>query len=560
MNDKRFPFNYFIPSVLTILLVCSSYSHIAKAQQLSANDNYNEYLQALAVSGIGTEAVNPFLFVDQRDFFWRSLDTLEQHPWVNLPATVLQTSTSEKRFTFAPHDPKLRSYWQSLEPGGHHDGPVWQGRGFTTDFSAGFFVRYGILSASLRPHIIYNQNRSFELSPYEPNTDRSQFAYPLGNIDWPQRFGNGPFWSFDIGNSYIRADYKGWAAGISNELMQWGPARQNSILMDSNAPGFRHFFISTSQPKDIHIGLLKTKLFWGKMFESDFFDDNSLNNERYISGLTLSVNPKPLPGLRLGINRIFYETIPPNGIPPGDLLKIFEAFTKVNFTNDSNPGGNDQADQLLSLFGRWIFPNSGLEIYGEWARTDHSWNWREFFTEPEHSRGYTLGLQKTFKLSTERIFSSTLEFTQLEASKTGLFRGFPTFYVHGRSHQGYTNRGQLLGAAIGPGSSSQYIDGALFFDKGSIKLFAQRVAQNNDFLYQSDEMFGDEIQSLDENKYWLHNVEMRFGASLLYFYKQFEAGIGFIYRRELNDDYIYKNDKNHLGISMSIRYRLSDLR
>jgi hypothetical protein len=526
---------------------------VSKAQKLPANDIYIDYLKILEINGTLSEANSPDQF-----YSIKQLDSLRQHPWQKVPNIGLKI-INDGVWEIVPYDPRLRTYWQSLEPGGQQDGAVWQGRGFTTDFSTGLFMRYRFLSASIRPQVIYNQNRTFELSPYT-RSNRSDFAYPLGNIDWPQRFGNNPFWTFDWGHSYIRADYHGWATGISNEKMRWGPSRQNALLMDSNAPGFRHFFIGTSEPENIYIGDLETKLFWGKLFESDYFDDNASNNERYISGLTLSITPRPTPGLTLGINRIFYETIPPEGIPPGDLLKIFEGFTKVNFTSDTNIGGNDQADQLLSLFGQWVFPTSGLEIYGEWARTDHSWNWRDFFTEPEHSRGYTVGLQKNFDLHQQQILSINAELTQLEASKSGVFRGSPTFYVHGKSHQGYTNRGQLLGASIGPGSSSQYIDGSLFFGKGRIKVFAQRVAQNNDFLYESNAMLNEEIQNPDNNKYWLHNVEIRFGASLLYFYKQFETGIGFTYRRELNDDYIYRNDKDHLGVKLSLRYRLGELR
>lgn len=534
--------------MLFILTVTVSFHNTLKAQHIPENDIYNEYLKVLELNGNLSNSNS-----------LGQLDSLEQHPWKGLENPLLP-SNKNSRWEITPHNPKLRTYWQSLEPGGWHDGPVWQGRGFTTDFSAGLYLRYRILSASVRPHLIYNQNRSFELSPYATPSNRSEFAYPLGNIDWPQRFGDDPFWTLDAGESYIRADYRGWATGISNEQMRWGPSRQNALLMDSNAPGFRHFFIGTSGPKDIYIGNLETKMLWGKLIESDYFDNDTDNNERYISGLNLSITPKPAPGLTLGINRIFYETIPSEGIPVEDLFKIFEAFTKENFASNTNAGGNDQADQLISLFGKWIFPQSGLEIYGEWARTDHSWNWREFFTEPEHSRGYTIGLQKTFELKHRRILSINTELTQIEASKTGLFRGFPTFYVHSRSEQGYTNRGQIVGAAIGPGSSSQYIDGSLFFDKGRVKVFAQRVAQNNDFLYESDAMLDENIQNPNNNKYWLHNVEMRFGASLLYHYKQFETGIGFTYRRELNDDYIYKNDKNHLGIEMNIRYRISRLR
>lgn len=554
---------YYISSLLkttiTTTVVLASifiFQTTLHAQQLPVNDIYFEYLKTLEINGILTGTDSTHLFSS-----FKQLDNLNQHPWKGLPSPVIEPN-SNRGLNIIPHDLKLRSYWQSLEPGGQHDGPVWQGRGFTTDFSTGFFVQYGFLSASIHPHLLFNQNRSFERSPYPPNSNRSNFAYPLGNIDWPQRFGDDPFWTLDLGNSYIRADYKGWATGISNELMRWGPARQNALLLDSNAPGFRHFFVGTSEPKDIYFGHLETKLFWGKLIESDYFDNNPANDERYITGLNLSITPKPTPGLTLGINRIFYETIPLEGIPVGDLLKVFEGFTKVNFTSDTNLGGNDQADQLLSLFGRWTFPKSGLEIYGEWARTDHSWNWRDFLTEPEHSRAYTGGLQKTFELNNNQILSINAELTQLEASKTGAIRGsgFPSFYFHGRSQQGYSNRGQLLGAAIGPSSNSQYLGGSLYFGKGKVKVFAQRVAQNNDYLYNSDAMLDEEIQNPSNNKYWLHNIEMRFGTSFLYFYKQFETGIGFTYRRELNDDYIYKNDKNHLGIEFSLRYRLSRLR
>lgn len=549
-----------ILKITTILLLAAViHQPSLRAQQLPVNDIVRDYLRILKVNGTLTTLDKPFKISNHKYPTLQMLGRLKQSPWASVHAPVFNADSTQ-HFQIIPHDVRWRTYWQSMEPGRGHDGPVWQGRGFTTDLSTGFFVQDNIFSASFHPYLIFNQNQHLELSPYQTRSDRSIYSYPLGNIDWPQRLGNHPFWTFDLGNSYLRADYRGWTAGLSNELMRWGPARENALLMDSNAPGFRHFFIGTSKPKDIYIGDLQTKLIWGKLLESKYFDSNPSNDERYITGLTLSFNPKPVPHLQLGINRIFYETIPPEGIPARDLLQIFEALTKINFVKGSNLGGNDQADQLISLFGKWTFPKSGLEIYGEWARNDHSWNWRDFFTEPEHSRGYTLGLIKTFDLNNNRILFINAELTQLEASKTGLFRGYPTFYVHGKSVQGFTNRGQLLGASIGPGSSSQYIGSSLYFRKGRLKVFAQRVAQNNDFLYESNAMLDPGIQNPDHKKYWLHNIEMHFGASITYFYKQWETALGFTYRRELNDNYIYKNDKNYLGLQLSLRYRLSSLR
>ena len=416
-------------------------------------------------------------------------------------------------------------------------------------------MRYGILSGSLRPTVIFTQNRSFPLSPYIHSDQRSKFAYPLGNVDWPQRFGEDSFWRLDAGHTYLRADYSGWATGISNENRWWSPARRQALLLGTGAPGFPHFFIGTNQPKNIGIGHLQTTLIWGKLRESGYFDFNPENNERYITGGRVAFTPEPVPGLTLGINRIFYETIPPEGIPAGDLLKIFESFTKVNFTGSSNPGGNDQADQLLSLFGSWKFPASGLEIYGEWARTDHSWNWRDFVTEPEHSRGYTLGLVKVFELNNTNLLSLNAELTQLEANKTGQFRSYPTFYVHGRTRQGYSHKGQLLGASIGPGSSSQFLGSEFYFGKGRLAFWMQRVALNNDFLYKAENRVVEQ-NSPSINRYWLHNIEMRLGGAVTYFYRQFETSLGFTVRRELNDDYIYKNDQFHFGLEFAVRYRL----
>lgn len=538
------------PFLCYIWFICSP--EVIYAQSPPVKDLMYEYLQTLQLDGQipVTNGRNPNL--EDLD-----PDTLT-HPWETREPAVMKVYSSGL-FAIAPYDLELNNYWQSLEPFHTTDGPIWQGRGFSNQLSAGFYVRYGVLSASVRPNVIFTQNRSFELAPYEAREGRSPYSYPLGNIDWPQRYGEGSFWRLDAGESYLRGDYHGWGAGLSNETMWWSPARQNALLLSNNAPGFPHYFIETTEPKDIYIGHLETKLFWGKLWESDYFDNNPENNERYITGGRITFTPKPVPGLKVGINRIYYETIPPEGIPVGDLLKVFEAFTKVNFSGSSNPGGNDQADQLISLFGRWLFPKSGLEIYGEWARTDHSWNWRDFITEPDHSRGYTLGLTKVFELPEKRLLSVNAELTQLEASKTGQFRGYPTFYVHGRTRQGYSHRGQLLGASIGPGSSSQYIGSSLFFGKGKIELWAQRVALNNDFLYESTNVIAQE-NSPSTNKYWLHNIEMRLGGAVTYFYKQFETRLGFTIRRELNDDYIYKNDQTHVGLELSLRYRLSNLR
>ena len=529
----------------------------SSAQDLPIKGLYDDYLRVLQLDGripVQTEALQPNAF----DKIIQ-LDTLRNHPWSEIDAPTMGMIRNEK-FMLAPYDPLWQTYWHATKPGGKHDGPVWQGRGWTSAISTGFFIKYGFLSASFHPYLIYNQNRSFTLSPYQASPEYSHFAYPLGSIDWPQRFGNGPFWTFDPGPSYIRADVHGWAAGISNENLWWSPAIQNSILMSNNAPGFRHIFFGTNEPKNIYIGSLEANLFWGKLLESDYFDYNQVNNERYITGMVLAFHPKPIPNLTLGAGRTFYETIPREGIPVGDLFNVFEAFTKIHFAKEQHNGGNDRSDQMISLFGRWVFPKSGFELYAEWARNDHSWNWRDFIDEPGHSRGYTIGFQKTFNLQNDDILAVNAEITQLSASKTSIFRGFPTFYQHHIVKQGYSNKGQLLGAAIGPGGESEYLGGKWYFGNGRLNVWTQRVVKNNDFLYRSDAMLNPDLKNGKSDKYWLHNVQLNIGASLTWFYNQWEATVGMRLGREFNENYIYKNDHTRTGLQLSIRYRLSSLR
>ena len=526
-------------------------------QQVVTRDLFTEYERVLQLQGI--VPLHSVMNQPYSNDLVALPDTLGPHPWKGM-APPLFTPDRSRDFYLSAHDPELKSYWRSARPGGSNDGAVWQGRGLTTAFTGGVFLKFRNFSASIRPVVIYNQNSDFGLSPYPTPSGRSEYAWPFGNLDQPQRSGDAPFWTFDPGPSFIRADAWGWAAGISNQNLWWGPARQNAILMSNNAPGFPHLFLGTGRPKDIGIGKLETKLFWGKLLESDYFDRVDYNNERYITGLILAYSPEFVPGLTVGGGRIFYETIPPEGIPPADLLKVFEGFLKKRFRSAGNEGGNDLSDQILSFYGRWAFPESGFEVYGEWSRTDHSWDLRDFLSEPEHTRAYTVGLQKTFGLSHGRILALNAELTQLEAGKTSLFRAAGSYYLHHRSIQGYTHRGQLLGAGIGPGSNSQHLSGEYYFEKGRLSLWVRRVVYNNDFLYRSNAMMQDGLNSPNVRKYWLHNVELFLGSSLTWFHKRTETSLDLALSRMLNEHYIYRNDLTQLSIGLSFRYHLSPLR
>ena len=526
------------------------------AQQSTIQDPFIDYERVLQIGGI-----TPVHNVSDQPYSFRfitQLDTLPDHPWNYLPSyTDYQFQRSH--FTLRAYDPEINNFWRNLSPGGINNGAHWEGRGFTNSVSAGFHIRYRFLTASFRPIMIYNQNREFELSALPVRSGRSEFSYPFANIDQPQRFGDGSFRTFDPGQSYIRAEAAGYEAGLSNQNRWWGPALHYPIILSNNAPGFWHFFAGTAEPKDIYIGDLEATVLWGKLHESDYFDQQSFNDERYITGCTVTLNPKPVPNLSLGFSRIFYRVLPPEGIPVSELFKSFEAFTKSRFISSDALSGDDEYSQMLSLHGRWVFPQSGFELYGEWARNDHSWNFRDFLGEPEHSRAYMAGFQKSFLLSNNNILAVNAEIVQLENSNTGDFRAHPSYYAHHIVTQGYTHRGQVLGTGYGPGSNSQILQGNYYFRNGRLGGWARRTVHNNDYLYNSNAMMN-LPGNANTPKYWMHNFEMTFGSSLLYFYRQWETELSLELTREYNNDYVYQNDRTHVSISARIRYQLSSLR
>jgi hypothetical protein len=99
---------------------------------------------------------------------------------------------------------------------------------------------------------------------------------------------------------------------------------------------------------------------------------------------------------------------------------------------------------------------------------------------PNHTQGYTLGLQWRGGGWRAGDFRLQGEISQLEQSATFRDTAGPSWYTSTRVIQGYSNRGQMLGASIGPGASSQWL--ALDYLKTEWRLgtFAGRIRWNED--------------------------------------------------------------------------------
>ena len=438
---------------------------------------------------------------------------------------------------------ELETQINSKYPRSANDGALWAGKGLSVQVRGGVRIGWGPLTGTFLPTIYYARNASFETADV-PFPDRSAFAYPWSaNIDLPQRFGADPFTKYDWGQSGVRLNLGRFTAAFSNENMWWGPALRNPIVMGSTAPGFAHVDLGTGTPVATVIGQLEARVIWGQLGESDYFDQQPDNNRRYITGITLGYRPSFLPELVLGATRVFYQTWPTDGIGASELFDVFGEFFNTG-GRDTLPDGrvvNDRTDQIASFVARWVLPESGFEAFVEWARNDFSGSIRDLTLQPDHSRGYTLGFQKTIG-SGSAVSRVSGEFTTLGRSSTFLHRASPPFYIHGIVTQGYTHRGQLLGAAIGPGGQSQFLGFDRYTADGRWGVFIERIRFNDDHSFQTFSSVGFE------------NVEITVGASVFRFLTGFEVGGRIELSRRLNWNFNAGNDLTNVTLGLRVAH------
>lgn len=516
-------------------------AEVASAQILVVGDPIEEYLRLLQITGRADPAsfmVRPIVRLDSSVVI-----SAVSHPWEERMADGPLRRGTELVFTV--EDPLLRIFANSCFPTGQNDGAVWQGRGLTMALDGGGALQWRALTVQLRPMIGYTQNRYFPLAPVTVG-GMPEYAYPWRPIDMPQRFGPEAFWMLDAGQSEIRVHWRGAALGVGTANLWWGPGIRNAIVMSNNAAGFPHAFVGTSQPVGIGIGEFEVRWIWGRLGQSEWFDPTVLNANRFLTGLVGTYAPSFVDGLTLGASRVFYGWIPEDGLAFGHYMAVFQGLRKRTLASPSNPTGDDEHDQMASIFGRWVLAQSGFELYWEWARNDHSWELRDFLMEPEHSQAYQIGVQKAFTPGEQRLLAIHAEITHLERSTTLQVRAVPTYYAHHVVTQGYTHEGQIIGAGVGPGGNSQHIGLDLYDTWGRAGVWLQRDVHDNDAYYA--------WAQANDAGFCCHDVSLRLGGHGLWFAGDFDLGGGFVVTREMNR-YFFGLDLWNLNVSLSARWR-----
>lgn len=427
--------------------------------------------------------------------------------------------------------PELQLVNNNSLPWSMNDGDLWAGRGMSTRLAAGFYVKTRRVQLVLAPELTHEANKYFALHipqierPAIP-PDRSQWAFPWYvngpySVDMPTRFGPHPFSRLSLGQSSLFLRFSKFQFGFANENEWWGPGIGNALILSNNAPGFPHWVLRTANPIDIRIGELDLRWMVGGLTESPYFDTTSTNNLRSITLGAATLHLRRPAGLTVGVTRSVFETADGWGKVP---LRWFELFHAIGWPNDVplndstlSPGGRDQ---VFSLFARWVMPESGFELYGEWGRTEFPPSLRNFIIAPNHTQAYTLGFQWRHPgLTGADFWRVQAENTSVEQSPTFRDRPLGVWYTSRKVIQGYTNRGQPLGAAVGPGSSGQNLTIDYFAPSWSFGMKTGRVRLNEDVRSISPILEFKSWCSHDIDLYWgpHASAQSRFGFAAIDF-------------------------------------------
>ncbi|MBA3656688.1 MAG: hypothetical protein H0W69_04970 [Gemmatimonadaceae bacterium] len=388
--------------------------------------------------------------------------------------TMGYATTLNRTVTVMPFS--LASTYNSAIPVDRNNGSMWAGRGLSAGLQGGAIFRAGPVTIGALPEFSYQQNRGFDSLPRFTDAVSGYASGLYYQIDLPQRFGPDSYINVDAGQSYVRLDGRNIGVGLSNENIWWGPGISNAILFTNTAPGFPHLFAKTRSPFNIGIGRLGLEAFWGRATESDYFDSDPTNDHDMISSSLITFVPHGTRGLTLAFGRTF--TLPWDSVGTRTFTRLLQPFLAKSLSTTSNPQGHSVDDQRLSFLARYVLPASQFELYGEWAREDASYDTPDLISELEHSSGHVIGLVKGFNKTSDsfnRFYAEVTNLQSLRQDRPGIRPNAP-FYLH--APHGHTQRGQLLGASIGPGGESQLVGMDFFRKWGLGGFFLERVRRD----------------------------------------------------------------------------------
>ena len=455
------------------------------------------------------------------------------------------------------YGPEWFNSYNTAAPYGQNDGALWQGKGYNTSLTAGARLEAYGLELTFKPQLSYSQNKEFD---YFTSTSMQSvsyldkadtYGYLWGTVDAPQRFGNTSFWDFDWGDTEIRYTWHNFTVGAGTQSIWLGPAWLNPVLHSNNAATYPKVDVGLRKT-EIHLpwlgwdlGAIEGRVWTGYLSESEYFDDDSSNDHNMIHGLSMSYAPSFLQGLTLSANRIC-------------LTKWKISNLKHIVPSDENYVGNDATegeDQKVSFSADWIFQNVGFEVYGELGFDDGL----HLNSIPQHARVYTVGAKKALQLSENHNLHSEIifEWNCTEMSQDFQLQWAYNFGFHHHITQGYTNRGQWIGAGSGYGGRGFYLGYRIYHKKGSVLAFFHHWQPDNNFIYSKAVNASAENGELNKTYIRSWKTYNTFGLTTNYFFTpSFVTEMSFFTTEIMNSLYAESGSKDlrNFHIELSAKY------
>ena len=465
--------------------------------------------------------------------------------YMNIFPNLLQSKNKKLKLSLLPVD--LIFDYNSHHPYNRNNGTMIPNRGYQHLLSFGLFLKAGPLEIQLKPEHHFAENLDFD-GFWEGHYDEIWEKRYVGwnRSDIPERFGNKRINQNLLGQSSIKFKFKNLSIGFSNENLWWGPSIRNSIMMSNHARSFKHISFNTSKPINTRIGSIEWQFVTGRLELSGhpppasdrIFRGRKLwvpeHNQarfgpdwRYFQGMIFTYNPKWLKNFYVGTIRWaqLYR-----GFLEGEYdwfdqrPGYFPLFSGLFKTDPNLADVQSQIDEAGGVFFKWIMEKSSTEIYSELHYNDAKVNLRDLLLDSEHSNATTLGFRKGFKRN-NNYYIFSWEWTRMEQTGSRILRSAGSWYYHFMINAGYTNYGEVMGSAIGPGSNSQYFEILKQNEKYRARLSLEIVDNDNDFYYYAFEDAG------DFRRYWKDlNFSFGYEKKIQNFWLNFNV----LYQRSLN--------------------------
>ena len=553
MNKK-----FFVKVPIISLVILLIFNSLLTAQE-ALKSTEEEYYDFLSLEGLVERPTLGYRTLS--DSVWNFTEEDAEHIWQNnnlgstkilwqpaSPASNWFVNGLFQGFKYKIFGPEWFNSYNTAAPYGQNDGALWQGKGYNTALTTGLRLEGYGFELTFKPQVSFSQNLEFE---YIPGVYGDPHSYNwIGNVDLVQRYGDKSFWNFDWGDSEIRWTWHSLTFGFGNQNPWLGPSQINPMLGSNNAASYTKFDAGLRKTQviipgiDFNLGNIEGRIWTGQLIESEYFDKDDSNNKRMLTAMSASYEPSFIPGLTFGLNRIFITYWHTENLKY--ILRLFTA----SRSNALSSSGNDE-DQKFSLFAQWNFPEVGFKVYGEFGRDDFS---SDEAANPFHTAIYTVGFNQIIPISKTITSEFSFEFNNFEMSQDFQLQWpYMGYYAHGFVKQGYTNKGQILGAGSGYFGNSQFAQYKIIYPKGYTSIIYHRHNPNNNSIYSKAVNASADNAKSELSKQWYANFTTYFYfgfESLYYITKDFSlnANVALV----ANDNPLYDKNKTNYGAYFNI--------